>query len=155
VNTPIVVGAPSASLLALIGDLPFEGTVVWSNAAELRESSEDLHAAGWDALLIDPEDESFSTAAMSHRSQIHGTASVVIVYAEAGLDVCPISTMVLRHLPEVPVVITGTGAVEAANELEEAATDLGIDIHTARDQAHLVDAIQKLSSMPAAPSKGI
>lgn len=117
---PIIVGEPSRGGVSAAGAFGAPGgTLAWHDAASIREATDALGSLGWDALLVDPANEPLSTAAMGHRAQIHGTAAAVILAADDAGDidaVTAVAVLVLRHLPAVPVFVTG----EAAEALAQA-----------------------------------
>jgi hypothetical protein len=155
---PIVVGNPTDALLALVGDLGAagerDGTVIWSDSLALRAATDALMPVGWDALLVDPEDEPLSTAAMSHRAQIHGVPGAVIVLCDEDPSLVDVTTMVLRHLPEVPLILTGPGADAAAADLTPVAEDLEIALHSAPERQAALTVLNELSHSAATQPKG-
>lgn len=155
---PIVVGSPTQDVVVLAerlaaGGIP-GGTVIWPDPGALRDASDDLAAHGWDVLVVDPGDEPLSTAAMGHRSQIHGVPPVVVVHGAEGADPVPVATMVLRHLPDVPVVVMGPASGAASAGLAEVAEDLELALAEARDADDLRSIIDRIHPTPAPHPKG-
>jgi hypothetical protein len=148
---PVVVGPPSADLLEIVRSLPTPGTVAWSDPADLRAASDALGEVGWEALVVDPDDEPLSTAAMSHRSQIHGVPGCVVVHCVSGVPVERVATMTLRHLPEVPVLLVGPEARAAREALAEVIVDLELSVDMAVDvdgARRFIDALEEQRSIP-------
>ena len=131
---------PSAAvpLVRALGDEVASSTVVWTDGPGLRGIVDDLESAGWDALVIAADDDSFSGAALTLRKQIHGVADVVVLHA--GEDDAPEQiaqlgrTISLSLPPEVPVLLAGpkaTALAEAwrpiAHELEIVQTAIATD----------------------------
>lgn len=109
---PIVVGAPAGvgvDVVRALSDSMGGGTLVWSDADALREASDAVAACDWDVLVVRPDDEGFSTAAMSHRAQVHGEPPVLVLAASRsdGDEVVAIGAMVARHLDVLPVIVIG------------------------------------------------
>lgn len=148
---PVVVGPPSTDLLDIVRSLPTPGTVAWSSPGDLRAASDALGDAGWDALVVDPDDEPLSTAAMSHRSQIHGVPGCVVVHCAAGVPVERVATMTLRHLPEVPVLLIGPEAMATREALTDVIVDLELSVDLAvdgDDARRFINALEEQRSNP-------
>ena len=79
----VLVGNPAAGALEACRLLGVAGTLVWHDAGAIREATDELVDAGWDALLVNPADEGFSTASMSHWAQLHGAAPAVVLWIDA------------------------------------------------------------------------
>ena len=136
-SAPIVIGAPGEALLEFISDVSAQGhmrgTAIWSDSQALRGISDGLALLGWDALLVDPDDEPLSTAAMSHRAQIHGEPTFVLLLCEGDSQVGSIAFMVMRHLPDTSVVLVGPESDAAADRLACLQEDLGLCLSRADD----------------------
>jgi hypothetical protein len=154
---PMVVGHPmgaGGAAARAAAEVLAGGTLVWSDGAALREACDEFVAVGWDTLVVKGDDEGFSTAAMSHRAQVHGEPPVLIVAAaddEDASEVISVATMVARHLGHLPVVLVGDLISEwvpvqkdlelqdpillASKDLKVALTDL-IDIESLERRQH-------------------
>ena len=157
-SAPIVIGAPGEALLKFISVVSagghVHGTAIWSDGQALRDISDGLALLGWDALLVDPGDEPFSTAAMSHRAQIHGEPSFVLLVCDGNSQVGPIASMVVRHVPETSVVLVGPDSDAAADRLACLQEDLGLAISRADDVHQALVAQRTTSGSGARDSKG-
>lgn len=115
---PIVVGAPEGAGGAAVrraAQVISAGTLAWSDHDALRAAADEVVALGWDTLVIRSDDEGFSTAAMSHRAQVHGAPPVLIVAADGEEDrslAIATATMAARHLDPLPVILVGDLAEE-------------------------------------------
>lgn len=154
---PIIIGDPGSAVLDLVQQLAGaglrDGTVVWSDGLALREASESLIDAQWDALLVDPDDEPLSTAAMSHRAQIHGVPLAVIV-CDAAPATTSVATMALRHLPEARVVLVGPDAAQAMLAFADLAEDLELSLHGATDLDSVVTMLRDMTDPALRQLKG-
>lgn len=127
---PLVVADPCGIGVALcreLGSLRIGGTLAWHVTADLRDVADVLAEFGWDALLVDADNEPLSTAAMSHLAQIHGVPSALIIGVDGaalGEQTLAVATMAARHLPEVTVIMTGRHADEAIAEWQPVAEGL-------------------------------
>lgn len=129
----LVVGDPATVGLAVCRQLSAQGslgTLAWHVTADLRDVADALADIGWDALLVDGDNEPLSTAAMSHLVQIHGVPDALVI----GVDAAPlieatlsVATMAARHLPEVTVALTGRQADQALDLWTPVATGLELD----------------------------
>jgi len=142
---PIVVGSPTGAGMAAVREIAglfADGTLAWSDAEALRVASDAVVSLGWDTLVVRGDDEGFSTAAMSHRSQIHGAPPVLVIAAGDGDDndeVVAVATMVARHLDVLPVVVLGDLAadwtpVQKALELPDAVFARHEDVSVVLDE---------------------
>lgn len=137
---PIVVGVPmgaGGAAARAVAAVLAGGTLVWSDGGALRDACDEFVAVGWDTLVVKGDDEGFSTAAMSHRAQVHGEPPVLVVAVaddEDPTEVVSVATMVARHLGHLPVVLVGDLAsewvpvqkdLELPDPILVAATDLG------------------------------
>lgn len=157
-SAPIVIGAPGEALLEFISDVSagghMRGTAIWSSSQALRDVSDGLGLLGWDALLVDPDDEPLSTAAMSHRAQIHGEPSFVLLLCEGDSQVGRIASMVVRHLPDTSVVLIGPDSDATADRLIPLQEDLGLALSRAHDVQQALAAQRTTSGSGARDSKG-
>jgi hypothetical protein len=138
----IVVGDPHAGAVAACSALPVVGALAWPDSAALRSVAGELAGLGWEALVVDPEDLSFSTSSMSLLSQMHGPSAAVIVHLDdpiqADLTV-ETAVMVLRHLKPVPVVLTGLDREELLVRWNEPREALELGPPNVVDQDTLAD----------------
>ena len=157
-SAPIVIGAPGEALLEFISDVSagghMHGTAIWSDSRTLRDISDGLALLGWDALLVDPDDEPLSTAAMSHRAQIHGEPPFVLLLCDGNSQVGLIASMVVRHLPDTSVVLIGPDSDAAADRLACLQEDLGLSLSRADDVHQALAAQHTSSSSSTRDSKG-
>ena len=126
----IVVGDPNDGAVAACRLLPPGGTLVWDDTDALRAATDDLASHDWDALMVPADDEPFATGSMSHRAQLHGQAESVVLHLnrpEGSAHAVAVAVMVLRHLPPVPVVVTGSAAGALATDWESPRIDLELD----------------------------
>jgi len=120
--TALLVGDPASGALAACGGLGVAGTLVWHDAAAIREATDELVSIGWDALLVNPADEGFSTASMSHWAQVHEAAPAAVLWRaehDSSMSTVDVALMVMRHLPALPVLVTGPGAADLSADWEE------------------------------------
>ena len=120
--TALLVGDPSSGALEACRALGVAGTVVWHDAEAIREATDELVAIGWDALLVNPDDEGFSTASMSHWAQLHESAPAAVLWlaeAEGAEATVGVALMVMRHLPALPVLVAGPAAPDLVAAWEE------------------------------------
>lgn len=152
---PILIGRPSPAAIEFIRNLSGKtvegGTLVWPDALELRAASDALLESDWDVLVVNPDDEPLSTAAMGHRSQIHGVPDFVVIFAAGERPEIDVSTMVLRHLPEVPVLVVGPQADSVTAGLNDVAIDLELSIRAVQDAGELLHVVAELGSHSLSP----
>lgn len=111
-TAPILVATPGdyGTLVANAMGTP-AGTLVWPDPDLLRATVDSLQVLGWDVLVVDPDDDALSGAALGHRSQIHGIPAAIVLAAGTKDDleqVVRIGEVLVRDLPEVPIVLTGS-----------------------------------------------
>lgn len=131
--SPLVVGDPCGLGLLVSREIAAVcdgGTLAWDVTADLRDAADALAQIGWDALLVDSSNEPLSTAAMSHLSQIRGVPSVLVIAADSAAlleQTLGVATMAARHLPDVPVIVTGQHAADAVTLWAPVAE--GLELH--------------------------
>jgi hypothetical protein len=67
---------------------------------------------------------------MSHRSQIRGVPSVLVIASDSAAlleQTLGVATMAARHLPDVPVIVTGRYAADALTHWAPVAE--GLELH--------------------------
>ena len=146
----VVVGDPVDGALDACGALGTCGTLAWGGADALRDYADRLADLGWDALLVDPVDEALATGAMSLLAQTRGHADALVIHAglSSAQPVFDVAVMVARHLPVVPVVLTGAGAVDFAGQWKQPAHDLELDEARVVDLAHLTETWHATAGRP-------
>jgi len=139
----IVVGDPRAGGVAACAALPVVGALAWPDTATLRLVADELSSIGWEAMVVDPDDLSFSTSSMSLLSQLHGSSDAVVVHLDDTGDVhrtVDTAVMTLRHLPPVPVILTGTARDQVLEQWGAPSEALELGAPGVADHAALAEA---------------
>lgn len=115
----LVVGPPTEGALAVARMLNAAGgplTLVSSDSDGLLAALDDPALAGVDVLWADPSSGESCDDAIVHRRMLHPAPDGVVLVIDDRAD-WALAAEIVRRLPDVPWVATGTGVASVADEV--------------------------------------